>query len=295
MDQRRDVISEVDIDRLYQVAPGEFVAARNTLAARAGDRKAEIRGLEKPNAAAWGVNQLYWSRRKVFDRLTTAFDHVRSAQTRRLAGQPADVSKAEVAHRAALDRALAEIRRLLNAAGDAASVSTMTAVAETLQAVPFSAFAGRLSRPLAPAGFGALAGLLGSTPPVRPAADVVPITRGRRDNRSASDDEEDERQRQQAAERHRRAVEDAQARLATAQRDMRTAETLAARMDTESDVARSARDRLRADLDAADEHLRQKRGAAVHAAKAVREARATVDQLERELERCRAATGPAGR
>ena len=59
-----------EIDALYRLPLAEFVAARNALARRAGDRAAAVKGLARPATAAWAVNQLYWRRRGVFDAST---------------------------------------------------------------------------------------------------------------------------------------------------------------------------------------------------------------------------------
>jgi hypothetical protein len=281
------VISEDDIDGLYRLPLGDFVSARNALAARAGERRAEIRGLEKPSAAAWGVNQLYWRRRKVFDRLTTAFEHVRGAQARLLAGHRADLSRAEAAHHLALDKAMADVRGLLVAAGDAGSAATMAAVSETLQALPFSVFNGRLSRPLAPAGFGALAGLLGGGPPTRSPAEVVSISQGRRRQRASAEEHELENER--AAERRQAEIRDAEAALDAARRLSRDAAAAAARLNAEADFAVQHRDHLRADLESAEADLHRRRGEATRASEAFRAAQAAEEQVEGELKRLNAA------
>jgi hypothetical protein len=151
-----------EIDALYQLPPAEFTPARNALLKRApaGADKARVRALQKPVAAAWGVNQLYWQRRKVFDRLMSAAIRVREAHAQQLAGQRADVSAAEKAHQDVMRDASDQIRELLRGAGDAASPATMIAVGETLQALPGRDDHGRLVKPLKPLGFEALAGLV---------------------------------------------------------------------------------------------------------------------------------------
>lgn len=45
------------IDSLYQGPLDEFTAARNALVKETGDNS--IKKLEKPNLAAWAVNQFY--------------------------------------------------------------------------------------------------------------------------------------------------------------------------------------------------------------------------------------------
>ena len=152
-----------DIDGLYQLPLSEFTAARNALAARAGARAAEIRRLPKPNAAAWAVNQIYWHRPKTRERLATASRRLRRAHAQRLAGKAADVAAAEVAHRAAIQAAVADARDLLTQTGDPATLSTLQAVAETLETVVWQELDGRLSRPLKRTGLEALAALKGGS------------------------------------------------------------------------------------------------------------------------------------
>jgi hypothetical protein len=152
----------MDIDQLYQLPLGEFTAARNAmLKETSGADRAEVRKLAKPNAPAWLVNQLYWRRRKTYDRLVDASERLRAAHRQRIGGKAADVTAAEAAHASALKSALDDIRTLAAAAGEALSPATLTSVNETLQALPSAAAApGRLTRALRPAGFEALAGIV---------------------------------------------------------------------------------------------------------------------------------------
>jgi len=148
------------IDLLYQAPLAEFTAMRNSLAKHAGADRAAVRQLRKPNLPAWAVNQLYWQRRAVWDALVEAAERVRVAHGRRLSGKSADVETAEAAHRDAVRTAVDEIRGLLRDAGETASGSTISAVIETLQALPGSEPPGRMTRPLKPQGLEALSGLL---------------------------------------------------------------------------------------------------------------------------------------
>lgn len=148
-----------EIDRLYQLPLDEFTSARNALAKQSA-AGAEIKALQKPSVPAWAVNQLYWQRRKAYDHLMAAAEKRRDAHARRLTGKASDVDAAEAAHAVALKKAAEEIRTLLSAAGDSATPATMIAVNDTLQGLPGDEPAGRLTRPLKPKGFEALAGLV---------------------------------------------------------------------------------------------------------------------------------------
>jgi hypothetical protein len=151
-----------EIDRLYQLPLSEFTASRNALLKQvaAGAERAQVRELQKPSLPAWAVNQLYWRRRKVFDRLVAAAERLRAAHRQQLSGTRADVAGAESAHQQAVKAAVEEIRGLLQDAGEAESPATLAAATETLQTLPAAGEPGRLTKPLKPMGFEALAGLV---------------------------------------------------------------------------------------------------------------------------------------
>ncbi len=149
-----------DLDRLYQAPLDEFTALRNDLAKRPGADRALVGKLQKPSLPAWAVNQLYWRRRDCWDRLVGAAGRLRAAHGKRLSGRGGDVEAAEAEHRGAVRAAAQEIRDLLREAGEVTSAATLSAVIETLQALPGSEPPGRLTRPLRPMGLEALAGLV---------------------------------------------------------------------------------------------------------------------------------------
>src|SRR6188508_3062192 len=101
-----------DIDWLYQQPLADFTREREALAKRSGPSGATIRRLQKPSAAAWAVNQVYWRRRKVLERLNSASSRVRAAHERRLSGKDADVDLAESAHRSAVEAAVDQAAEL---------------------------------------------------------------------------------------------------------------------------------------------------------------------------------------
>jgi len=145
------------LDRLYQLPLDEFTSARNALAKESRD--GAVRKLEKPNAAAWAVNQLYWRERKLYDEVIKTSGQVRTAYRQMLAGKVADVRAAEVFHAEAMRRAKQAIRGMLEEAGNNAADPVMTAVAETLDALPGAEPPGRLTKPLRRTGFEALQGV----------------------------------------------------------------------------------------------------------------------------------------
>lgn len=157
---------EPDIDRLYQLPLDEFTRARNALARER--RAPELKMLEKPGITAWAVNQLYWRHRATWDRLIASAEKLRAEHRKLLGGRPADIRAAEAAHREAVRAAVEKTRELLVHAGQPASPATAAAVQETLESLSSEQRPGRLTRPLKPRGFEALAGI-----PVRPGLRVV--------------------------------------------------------------------------------------------------------------------------
>ena len=140
-----------EIDRLYQLPLNEFTKARDALAKDHPDQRADIKQLQKPNAPAWAVNQLYWRERGTYEALVAAAEKLRKAQMASLTGKSADVPAAEAAHANARRSATERVRKMLDEAGDAASPATLTAITETLDALPVDAPPGRLVKPLKPA------------------------------------------------------------------------------------------------------------------------------------------------
>lgn len=78
---------EAELDQLFQLAPGELIAARNALADRlrkAGDREgaARIKAVKRPTPGAWAINQVHFRHRALLERARAA-----SEQLRQLHGQ----------------------------------------------------------------------------------------------------------------------------------------------------------------------------------------------------------------
>lgn len=160
------------IDQLYQLPLDEFTTARNALAKDAGDRAAEVKKLEKPNLAAWTVNQLYWRERDAYEAVIKAAEKMRGAYKQMLAGKSADVRGAEDVHQEALKEAKQAARRILDEGGHPNPDAVMMPVAETLDALPGEEQPGRLTKPLRRMGFNVLEGIPISAKagPAKPAA-----------------------------------------------------------------------------------------------------------------------------
>src|SRR5215216_941200 len=171
---------EEKIDGLYQLPLEEFTAARNALAKESGDNA--IKKLEKPNLAAWAVNQLYWRERKLFDEVVKTSGQVRTVYKQMLAGKAADVRAVEVFHNEAMRKAKEAIRRILEAAGNKAVDAVMTPITETLDALPTEDPPGRLTKPLRRTGFEALQGVtIAARPKVAPPKIEPTKTAGEKD------------------------------------------------------------------------------------------------------------------
>ena len=160
---------DASIDHLYQGPLDGFVASRTALARTlAGDDAKRVKGLQKPAAAAWAVNQLYWHARAVYDRLIKSGAALRTAQVAALAGRKADVRGSADAHRGALAAAVKEALRLSASAGVNPNQDALTQTCEALSlCVKTEEPPGRLTKPLRPAGFEALAGVAVKAAPAK--------------------------------------------------------------------------------------------------------------------------------
>jgi hypothetical protein len=214
---------ESSIDRLYQEPLEGFVAARTALAKTlTGAEAKRVKALPKPTAVPWAVNQVYWHARPVYDRLIKSGGALRAAQITALGGRAADVRGAGDAHRKAIAAAAAEAVRLAAAGGVNLSADVLSQTLEVLSLASTPAeSAGRLTKPLRPAGFEALAGVTVKAPAhVSSRSAPAPEKKPSAGKGSAPRLVEDARtrERQEAAERQRQTgIEKAEAALARAQ------------------------------------------------------------------------------
>lgn len=224
------------IDTLYRGPLDEFTAARNALVKETGD--ASIKKLEKPNLAAWAVNQLYWHQRRLYDEVIKTSGQVRTAHRQLLAGKSANVRAAETFHSEAMRKAKDAIRAILTAAGNTASDALMTPVNETLDALPTTDPPGRLTKPLRRTGFEALQGVTIAAKPSKP---IAPKTETAKPSAGENDRERKKREADQqelamAKERLRfaeAAEREAAAALDRAKRTLERAERTRERIESE--------------------------------------------------------------
>ena len=271
---------EREIDRLYQLPPGEFTAARNALAKQAGPDAARVRALDKPPVAAWAVNQLYWRRRDAWDALVAAAEEARRAHKAVLSGRAADIRAAGQIQEESVEAAVKATLALLAEAGHPATDATRSAIATTLRALPAEEPAGRLTRTLQPAGFEALAGLS--------------IAGGRKTTRPAPKPEAPQKARAAPhAKLDVRALARARAAAAGAERELRAAEHAAKREEFE--IAKATRDERRAEeaVDRARQALERAQAELKEAEAAATGARRTREAAEARSRRAESAVAAA--
>jgi hypothetical protein len=297
---------DTEIDRLYQLPPDEFTAARNALAKDAGADRAEIRGLTKPPLAAWAVNQIYWKQRDVYDALIAASTELRKLHKAILAGRQADIREAGRAHDAAAEAALKAALGILRDEGHPTTDSTRQALMTTLRALPADDPPGRLTRTLQPGGFEMLAGLsISATKPAARSAGERTVVDKKGPGRKAEAEPKSSRTAAQppasptkADQRKAAQAEAAQARAAreAAAQAVREAEQAVRREQFEA--ARMTRDATKADrqveeareaLESAQEALERAEADALKAARLRDAAVARAKESEQALDAARAA------
>lgn len=302
--------AEGDIDALFQLAPPEFVAARNALAAqfkKAGrtDAANHVKSLPKPSISAWTVNQVFWRHRIEFDKLLATGERFRRAQAARLSGSGPDIRGLLNERREVLSEVSRLAAAILQRSGGSSPAGVMRRVTATLEAIsaygslPGAPRAGHLVEDVDPPGFETLTALVprvGDATPVDAPSRVLafqkeaPATSPKA--RSKKDSRRDEQQRQAQLEAARaawqeaeRALADARTLVEKAQAELKKAATFA--KETETDMV-AAEQRLQQAATAAHDARQQARRAAVEAetaAQAAEEAEVTLDRAKRDLDR----------
>ena len=266
------VPTAAEIDALYQLPLEQFTPERNALAKRAGKADPSIKALEKPNIAAWAVNQLYWRERASYEVLIAAAEELRAEHRKLLAGKTADVRTAERAHRDAIRAAIERIKTLMERGEQVTTPATLNAVSETLAALPADVPPGRLTRPLKPMGFEAL-----SDVPARPASappaklqvrslTAVPSPAERKQDEAAAKRAAEATAREQAREKERLVAEMKKAKAAHEKADAAVAKAEEDVDELERSLAdaRKTRDRLQTEATLAKNEY-------AHAARKVRD------------------------
>lgn len=270
------------VDELYELEPGEFVAARDELARRlreGGDRSAAaaVRKLRRPTVTAWALNQVVRRHRPDVEAMLSASRDAADAQERALAGDGGDLRDALRARSDSLHHVAGLVERLLDergSTGERAEVLEALSAAAGDEETGAALLEARLDRP--PVGTSGL-GSLGSLDDALAASLAVtraPAARtsgpkdrkgGRRRPTTAEEAEEAEpdraaelererelqREEEQQRERQRRlaaAAEEARAELARRVDRLRHAEDRRADAEHEVRRAESALESARAEL-----------------------------------------------
>lgn len=263
---------EEQIDALYQLTLDDFTAARNALAKESGDNG--VKKLEKPNVAAWAVNQLFWRHRTLYDEVVKTSGQVRTAYKQMLAGKAADVRAAEVFHSEALRKAKDAIRRLLEEAGHKAADAVMTPITETLDALPTTDPPGRLTKPLRRTGFEALEGVTIVARPRPEPPKAAPAAK-------PADKESEQDRRKREANQQERAM--AKERLRFAEAAEREAEASIDRAKRTLERAERTRERIERELDEATVAERAARKELSSSESAYARAQAERDRLAKKI------------
>jgi hypothetical protein len=234
-----------ELDRLYQRPLGEFTAARNDLAKRLraegqSERAEAVKGLRKPSAAVWLVNQLAHERQLDVQRLLKAGESLAKTQANAAAGSSDSFSEARRDEQRALTQ-LAKAAHEIAARGGIGAPAVDRATA-TLRAASLTSEGrellrrGRLTEELEPPGFEALAGF------AKPAQTRAA---SKRDEKQQAREEARERVRQLRAE-ERELVKAARAAAREAERAEAEAEAARKRADAAEEQAQAMSDRRRA-------------------------------------------------
>ena len=252
------------IDQLYQLPLSEFTPARNALlktVAAADKLKVEV--LHKPNIPAWAVNQLYWRDRKIYDALVRAAERLRVAHAQAIKGRSVDLEAVELPHKVAVKRAADRIREILIRAGDAATTQTMHAVIDTLQSLPGGGDPGRLTRPLAPLGFGALGAIVKGAKSPKALAEIVTFAPPKPPKPSAAVAERAERQAREAEAKRERELKSKltaiERELAGAKKALSRSEDVKADADRAVERANAEASKRRAEVDRLERQARELR------------------------------------
>lgn len=260
------------IDELYQLPLDEFTPARNALAKESGN--GAVKKLEKPNVAAWAVNQLYWRERKLYDDVIKTAGQVRTAHKLMLAGKSADVRAAEVFSKEAMRKAKDAIRRMLEAAGNKGADAVMMPIAETLDALPSTDPPGRLTKPLRRTGFEALQGVTVAARPKVDSSKPEP-----RKTPAEKETEKDRRKREADQQELLMAKE----RLRFAEAAEREAVASLDRAKRTLERAERTRERIEGELDEANIAEKGARKEVASSESALARARAERDRLDRKI------------
>jgi hypothetical protein len=300
---KRTADVEPEIDSLFQLPLAEFTAARNALATRLkkegrAEEAERVKGIQKPPASAWTVNQLQWRHAKDVDALLRVGDRFRAAQAAQLAGKSADMRGLLNERREALSTLMKHAGTVLTEAGHNVSPDTTRRIMTTLEALatygdtPGAPRAGRLTDDLDPPGFEALAALVPRGNGGKNAAEPTRVLQFRQEERARRSKGKKSAEDQAARlAKAREAVREAEKGLKDAQRDAERAEAELKKAAARAKAAQKEKEELeqqfekiQAEADAATKEARRVAEEAENAAQAVSDAERELDKAQKALE-----------
>ena len=298
---KRSADIEAEVDVLFQLPLSEFTAARNALAARlkkAGhtDEAERVKGMQKPPASAWAVNQVYWRHPKDIEALLATGERFRKAQAAQLAGKSADLRDLLNERRETLATLMTRASGLLRDGGHAVSPDSARRIATTLESLAAwgktegAPQAGRLSDDLDPPGFEALAALVPRPGGGKNASEPSKLlqfrnearARGGKQRRGSEDIAALRTQAREAVQAAEKALREAQREAERAEAALKQAAARAKAAEKEKLEIEKRYEQLQEAAQAASKEARRVAEQAEEAAQAVTDA-------ERELEKARGA------
>jgi hypothetical protein len=207
---------EASIDNLYRESLGTFVAARTALAKTLTGADAQrVRRLTKPTVVPWAVNQVYWRDRRAWDQLVKTGEQLRKAQVAALEGRKADIRAATEAHRQAVADAVQKAERIAAADDVHPAADALMRTFEAISLRPDAAEPGRLTKPLQPSGFEALAGIkvVAKAPPPVPQPTAAEVKAKAKAEVARKKHEADVRRAEAALDRAKQKMAEAEAAL----------------------------------------------------------------------------------
>jgi hypothetical protein len=298
MAKRADIDGE--IDALFRLPLGEFTAARNALAARlkkAGrtEEVERVKGLMKPPASAWTVNQLYWHDQEAIDALLDVGERFRKAQAAQLSGKNADMRNLLNERREVLSKLMKRASDMLRGSSHAVSPDATRRIATTLEALatwgrtPGAPQPGRLTDDLDPPGFEALAALVPRPGGGKGTAEPSRLLQFRQEERTRRKEKKSAEDQAALRAKARDAVQDAEKALREAQRDAERAEAALKKAAARAKAAESERDQMEKRYEKLQEEAQAATKEARRVAQEAEEAAQAVTDSETALERAREA------
>lgn len=300
---KRTADVEPEIDNLFKLPLTDFTAARNALATRLkkegrADEAERVKGIQKPPASAWTVNQLYWRQRKEIDELLRVGDRFRAAQAAQLAGKSSDMRGLLNERRDVLSALMKHAGDMLREAGHNVSPDTTRRVMTTLEALatygdtPGAPRAGRLTDDIDPPGFEALAALVPRGQGGKDAAEPTRVLQFRQEERarrgkgkrSAEDQAARREKAREAVKEAEKALKDAQREAERAEVELKKAAARAKAAQKEKEEFEQRFEKIQAEADAATKEARRVAEEAENAAQAVTDAERELDKAQTALQ-----------